>query len=232
MEIIDIKGYTFYNQIFYPVESNMYVMICGEEALIFDAIESEDVIELLINKNISKVHIFLTHEHYDHSHGVECFKKHFNTTLYCHENCLGNLSTKKRSSPRLVSFVLSVMDMKDGGSRHDDFRNKYADYDLDAEIYLQDASVLTICGHKINTVHVPGHTPGSVLYIMDDILAFTGDSLIENNKIITGFRGGNKEEMLEVSIPKLKALPNNIWVLPGHGKPFKKINFDFGIYNV
>lgn len=230
MEILDLKGYSIYKSTFIPVGSNMYILISGYEALLFDAIESEDVIELLRKNNVNHVHIFLTHEHYDHSHGVLFLKKHFNTTLYCHEGCKGFLSTKKRSSPRLVSFVLSVMDMKDGGSRHEDFMKKCDDYDLDADVYLRESSVLKINDHKICIIHVPGHTPGSILYILDDTFVFSGDSMIYGNQIITGFRGGNKEDLQRITLPKLKVLSDDLIVMPGHGDFFHKGQFDFNIY--
>ena len=99
--------YSFYRSIFAPVESNMYILLDGEEAIVFDTNISDEVFALLKANNVQKVHVFLTHEHYDHSHGVWWLQENFNTILYCHQECKGNISTKKRSSPRLVAFVIS-----------------------------------------------------------------------------------------------------------------------------
>lgn len=236
MDILQIEGtyntYSFYRSVFAPVESNMYIMIDKQEAIIFDAIDSGEAIKLLKLHKIKKIHLFLTHEHYDHSHGASRLKENFSTVLYCHNECNGHLSTKKRSSSKLVSFVISVLDIKDGGTRYEDFKNNCVEYDLVADEYFEDSQIFNICGHAIYTMHVPGHTPGSSLYIMDNELVFSGDSMIEGNKIITGFRGGNKNDMFNVTLPRLKALPDDLIVMPGHGAPFKKKEFNFEIYNV
>ena len=99
-------------------------------------------------------------------------------------------------------------------------------------MYFSDGQILEIARHKIRNIHVPGHTPASSLLVMDEKIVFTGDSMIEGNKIITSFRGGNKDDMLYIAIPRLKQLPDDLMVLPGHGEPFRKEQFDFNIYNV
>lgn len=235
MDILHLEGkhhmYSFYRSIFAPVESNMYVLIDGEEAIVFDTNISDDVLTLLKDNNVQKVHVFLTHEHYDHAHGVWWLRENFNTILYCHQECKGNISTKKRSSPRLVAFVISVKDMNDGGNRYDVFKESIVEYSVEADEYFEDGHIFNIGTHSIRCVHTPGHTPGSCLYIMDETLVFSGDSMIEGNKIITGFRGGDKERMINEALPKLKTLSYDLMVMPGHGKPFKKKDFNFNIYD-
>ena len=67
--------------------------------------------------------------------------------------------------------------------------------------------------------------------MLDDKFAFTGDSLILNHKIITSFRSGSKEDFYEMTLPKLRALPPDIMIMPGHGRTFKKKEFNFDIYH-
>lgn len=232
MDILDINTYTFYRSVYSPVESNMYIMIEGNEAIIVDSNISNDVRQLLITNNINKVHLFLTHEHYDHSYGVCWMKGQFDTVLYCHENSKGLLSTKKNCSPRLVAFVLSTKYMNDGDHRVEIFKNKMIDYELEPDIFFSDGRIFEIANHKMRIIHVPGHTPASCLLVIDEKFVFTGDSLIKDNRIISSFRGGNKEDMLHITLPKLQALPDDFVVLPGHGLPFIKKEFDFSIYNV
>ena len=69
-------------------------------------------------------------------------------------------------------------------------------------------------------------------YVVDDAIAFSGDSMIDGRRIITAFKGGNAEEMQYKTLPKLMSLTDDLWVLPGHGEPFKKKDFKFEIYNV
>lgn len=223
------KTYSFYRSVYAPVESNMYILIEEKEAIVVDSNISEYVCQFLKDKDVQTVHLFLTHEHYDHSHGVIWFQKHFNTILYCHEACEGLLSTKKNSSPRLVAFVLSAKDMNDHGYRYEDFKKGMTDYELKPDVFLKDNEIIDVHGHKIKVIHTPGHSQGSCLLVLDDQLVFSGDTLIKDNKIITCFRGGNKESMSEIALPKIKQLPDELMVMPGHGNPFKKEEFDFSI---
>ena len=236
MDILNIETnkhlYRLYRSVYPPIKSNMYVIIEGKEAIVVDSNISEEILNVMRKHNVRKVHLFLTHEHYDHSHGVLWFQDNFDTILYCHKECKNQLSTKKDSSPRLVAFVISVLDMQEGGKQYDNFKNSVKDYTLDPDVLLNDSQIIYIAGHEISVIHVPGHTSGSCLYKMDDDLIFTGDSLIAGNKIITSFRGGNKKDMINITLPRLKALPDELTIMPGHGEPFKKKDFNFDIYNV
>ena len=232
MDVMKIDTYRLYRSIYAPVESNMYILIEGDEAIVVDSNINEELSLLFNSKNIKKVHLFLTHEHYDHSCGVHWLKNKFDISLYCHKDSKGLLSTKKNCTPRLVAFVLSTKDMSDGGHRAETFMNELTDYDLEPDVFFFDNQILEIANHRVRIIHVPGHTPASSLIVMDEKIVFTGDSLIKDNKIITSFRGGNKEDMLNITLPKLKALQDDLMVLPGHGETFMKKEFDFSIYDV
>lgn len=116
--------YSVYRSIYAPVGSNIYIIIEGNEAIVIDSNISDDVYKLLKEKEVQRVHLFLTHEHYDHYHGVCWFKENFNSILYTHVNSKDTLSTKKNSSPRLVAFVVSTLDMNDGGNRYESFKKE------------------------------------------------------------------------------------------------------------
>lgn len=66
---------------------------------------------------------------------------------------------------------------------------------------LQDGQVLELDGEQLRVLHVPGHTPGSVMYLWRDIL-FTGDSLIGGPdgvklapSVFSEDVGGNRESL-------------------------------------
>ena len=62
--------------------------------------------------------------------------------------------------------------------------------------------------------HTPGHTPGSVCYLIGDNL-FSGDTLFRLMAGRTDFPGGSETQMTE-SMKKLKSLPDHLKVYPGH----------------
>ena len=68
--------------------------------------------------------------------------------------------------------------------------------------------------------------------MLDNSIIFTGDTMIKDHKIINGFKGGSIKDMYDITLPILQQLPDKIIVMPGHGEPFIKKEFDFSIYNV
>lgn len=228
----DNSSYRFYRSVYPPVESNMYVIIEGKEAIVIDSNISEDILDVIREHGVEKVHLLLTHEHYDHSHGVWWWQEKIETKLYCHKDCRGQLSTRKKSSPRLVAFVLAEKDKNHGTNQYEEFKKNIREYSLEPDVLLDDSQVISISGHQVVVYHTPGHSPGSCIYVVDDAIVFSGDSMIDGRRIITAFKGGNAEEMQYRTLPKLMSLTDDLWVLPGHGEPFMKKDFKFEIYNV
>jgi hydroxyacylglutathione hydrolase len=69
----------------------------------------------------------------------------------------------------------------------------------------------------VRVLHTPGHSPGSIVLVMDGIL-LTGDLLFAGSIGRTDLPGGSDSEMDE-SLRKLLALPGGYIVYPGHGEP-------------
>lgn len=67
---------------------------------------------------------------------------------------------------------------------------------------------------KIEVLHTPGHTPGSVCYLADKKL-ITGDTLFVENIGRTDFPGGDSKVMRK-SLDRIKKLGDNVEIYPGH----------------
>ena len=68
-------------------------------------------------------------------------------------------------------------------------------------------------------LHTPGHTPGGVCYYFREYNAlFTGDTLFRASVGRTDFPGGDYET-LRRSLLRLRGLPGEYTVCPGHGLP-------------
>ena len=65
-----------------------------------------------------------------------------------------------------------------------------------------------------HVLHTPGHTPGSVCLIANDVL-FSGDTLFAGSCGRTDFEGGSWQQM-EQSLRRLDKLEGNYTVFPGH----------------
>lgn len=224
MDCFQIKGvnntYLVYRVLFAPVKSNMYILIKGSEAIVIDPCVSEDAFMLLKEKRVNYVSILLTHEHYDHTNGVKWIQSIAASTLYCQKDCAASIAVEKRNSPTLVALVLANQDKADGGNRYKDFRQNFQPYSLKADVTFEKEVEWTLGEFKVKGISTPGHSPGSSFYFIDEKVAFSGDSLLEDKKVILTFRNGSEADYEEITRPYLKSLDKDIMLLPGHGEPF------------
>ena len=87
--------------------------------------------------------------------------------------------------------------------------------DSPANIILNEGSTLEFGDAKLNVMHTPGHSPGSIC-LLGEKLIFTGDTLFAGGIGRTDFAGGSDRDM-RLSLEKLLRLPDDYGVYPGHG---------------
>ena len=75
---------------------------------------------------------------------------------------------------------------------------------------------LQLAGMELQVLQTPGHTPGSVCLMCEDVI-FTGDTLFAGTCGRTDFPGGDYGQMMQ-SLKRLAELPGNYRVLPGHAE--------------
>ena len=78
-----------------------------------------------------------------------------------------------------------------------------------------EGDTLELAGLSIRVLHTPGHTPGSVCLLAEDVM-FSGDTLFMDSCGRTDFPGGSTAQMRK-SLLRLAALETDCRVLPGHG---------------
>lgn len=217
---VDDRTYLIYRELFAPVKSNMYVFIVGNMAVVFDPCVSYEIQDLLEEKNVKHVDIFLTHEHFDHTSGVNWLSSHFKSSLHCQKKCAESIAVERRNNPSLVAMVLAEQDKKDGGSRYKSFMELFNPYTCKTDDAFDKEKTWMINELLIKGVSTPGHSPGSCFYFIDEKLVLSGDSLLKDNKVITVFRYGSQKDYNNITLPFIKSLNSNYMVLPGHGEPF------------
>jgi len=79
---------------------------------------------------------------------------------------------------------------------------------------IKDDDIIDIGKLKIKVLHTPGHSPGSVCYLIENKL-ITGDMLFVEGMGRIDLPGANKENMFN-SLQKLKKLDDTIEIYPGH----------------
>ena len=84
---------------------------------------------------------------------------------------------------------------------------------------LEDDDVINVGRLKLHTIHTPGHTPGSMCFLVDGSpILFSGDTLFPGGPGNTSFEGGDFPTIIRSIEDRLfsKLTPETI-ILPGHG---------------
>ncbi len=178
------------------IHSNCYLLSTEKTAIVIDpGFNSFDVTDFLAKNNHKERLILLTHCHFDHIGGANNLRKNTDTKIAIGQydaNAL--LDTSKNLS--------------------DKFHAKLEPFS--ADILLKDNEEIKIGDITVKVFETPGHTPGGVCYLVDDIL-FSGDTLFCESIGRTDFFDGNFSD-LEKSIKRLYTLPQDTIVLSGHGE--------------
>ncbi len=202
----------------YTVDSflcNMYVLttqksLCDGNALVIDTIQSEEALQDLKRANVKKLTIILTHEHFDHTMGLNWIKGHFDTYSIAHEKC-----AKKILLPR-NNRSLSIMSTDENSRKY----RYYPPYSCKIDKTFCDNLSLQWYGLDIELTGTPGHTAASCCIRVDSCM-FVGDSALLGIPALTRLPGGSQKEFDNITLPFLKTLNPQIAVFPGHGEIYK-----------
>jgi glyoxylase-like metal-dependent hydrolase (beta-lactamase superfamily II) len=83
---------------------------------------------------------------------------------------------------------------------------------------IEDDAVVEVGRLRLHTIHTPGHTPGSMCFLLEDRpILFSGDTLFPGGPGNTSYEGGDFATIIESVDRRLFTLPADTIVLPGHG---------------
>ena len=90
--------------------------------------------------------------------------------------------------------------------------------DVGYDTFLDDEEIIEVGRLRLEVLHTPGHTVGSVSFkVIDAPLLFTGDTLFPGGPGATHFPGGNFNDIIESIDTKLFTYSPDTTILPGHG---------------
>mgnify|MGYP001598508719 CR=1 FL=1 len=86
------------------------------------------------------------------------------------------------------------------------------------DLIIDDGEVMEVGALRLEAIHTPGHTPGSISFrLVDHPLLFSGDTLFPGGPGTTKFPGGDFPTVIRSIEERLFTLPPETLVLPGHG---------------
>lgn len=177
-----------------PIGTNTYLVSENGRGILIDVgSDGEDLYLYALKEGISIEAVLLTHGHFDHANGCAELQQK-GIKIYIHEADAEKLYTYKG----MAAFA---------GVKLNAFK---------ADEFVEDGETLSLMGKKINVLHTPGHSKGSVCYVIDDSV-FCGDTLFCGSYGRYDFYDGDLNE-LKNSAKKIFSLNGDYKLYPGHGE--------------
>jgi glyoxylase-like metal-dependent hydrolase (beta-lactamase superfamily II) len=146
---------------------------------------------------LKPVAIINTHAHIDHILGVAAMIEQYRIPFLLHEKELPVLAAGRGAA---VMFGIPF----DGAPQPTGF--------------LREGEPLMLGEDTLTLLHVPGHSPGSIVfYSAAEGWAVAGDTLFAGSIGRTDLPGGNHETLMAAIPAQLFTLPDETVVYPGHG---------------
>ncbi len=177
--------------------ANCYMVSTDDAALLIDVFALTDTVRKFIKDNAGKQMLILaTHRHFDHVAGIY--------------------------DARLLSGAAVAIGRQDRAgleSREESLSSTFSlpQTEFSPDYLLEDGDVINLGSMAIRVMHTPGHTVGSVCYLLENVI-FSGDTLFKQSVGRTDLPTGSREEQLR-SLEKLFSLNGDYTVYPGHDAP-------------
>lgn len=185
-----------------PLKSNCYIVEYKNECVIIDPGDEADfILNFILSNKLNPVCILATHGHFDHVGAVGEIQMSFDIPLYIHKQDEFLLKRINETAKYFLGYDPCFLEPKN-------------------IIFIENDNKIKVNNFEFKVLPVPGHTPGSILFLdPDEKYAFIGDTIFEDGIGRTDFSYSSPEDMLN-SIEKILELPDNTLLYPGHGDSF------------
>lgn len=181
--------------------SNTYYVTDGKEAFVVDPSVGADEIQRALGEAfVPPRAILITHGHFDHVEKLPEWFSAFSPAVY-----IGEADAPMLSDASLNAYRL--------------FYGKDRTYDV-PHTTCREGDALVLCGARISVLSVPGHSPGSLVYLLPDV-AFVGDLIFAGGGYGRFDLPGGDYVALVSSLRRVQALSKDLILYPGHGEPFQ-----------
>lgn len=161
--------------------------------------DAEEIIKEI--KEIKIKYVLLTHCHFDHMEYVNKFIDFYLAKLICSEKTNINIKDPYINLSEDIGGEAVVL--------------------KEADFILKDGEEINSENIKIKCIYTPGHTNGSVCYLVNNSFLFSGDTLFFQNCGRWDLPTGREEDIIKSIKEKIYKLNDEVIVYPGHGKETK-----------
>ena len=184
------------------LSNNVCILFDDEtkKAIVFDpSFSPKPVLDFIEQHGLTVESILLTHGHFDHFAGVEA--------LFSHLAAKPKFGLHRNDQELLL----------DGGGSRDFHMPIFPPGEPDFN--LEHGQVIQFENHAIEVRSTPGHTPGSVIFVIPELnCAICGDLIFHHSVGRTDLRGGDFVALQQSIKAQVFTLPPETRLIPGHGE--------------
>jgi len=192
---------TIHTLILGPLENNTYILgdeKSGEAAVVDPSFELEPMLDLLEENEYRLRFILLTHAHFDHMVNALTLSNHY-------------------EPPVKIALHPSDLPLWENGGGASLFGLTFQP-DRAPGFHFHHGQKIHLGQEEIEIRHTPGHSPGSVIFVLHgNQIALTGDLIFYRGVGRTDLPGGDPHSLIESIQSQVFTLPPAYGLLPGHG---------------
>ncbi len=183
------------------LHTNCFVWIdeATREAWVIDpGGHAPDILHILRTQHARLTRILLTHAHFDHLLAAPDILAETSAQLFMHPADQPILARTPQTVRAWLGWEWGPPPTVDGFLHHGD--------------------ILTLGDVSFEVRHVPGHSPGSVIFV-DQVgrRAWVGDTVFREGMGRTDLPGGDYRQLLQAIHAHILSLPDDFTLYPGHG---------------
>lgn len=183
-----------------PLQCNCSILTCSKtkEAIIIDPGDEPDKIISKLPKDVKVKYLVHTHAHFDHFAATGGVKEKTDGVVCLHPD-----------------DEMLYKNLKMQGNM---FGFKFEDAPP-VEKFIADNEILEFGDQKLEVIHTPGHSPGSICLKVKgtEEFIFSGDTLFRQSVGRSDLWGGDHSTLIRSIKSRLMVLDDEIRVYPGHG---------------
>ncbi|KAB8124276.1 MBL fold metallo-hydrolase [Komagataeibacter medellinensis] len=162
------------------------------------------IMAFITEKDLTVEAIWLTHGHLDHAGGADALRRELTARQ---EQAVPVIGPERADEPLLSSIPQQAALFGLTGLES-----------VRPDRFVTHGETLEALGHHFEVRHVPGHTPGHVVFYDPAArFAFVGDTLFRGGVGRTDFPYGDHDQLVAAIRAQLLPLGDDVTILPGHG---------------
>lgn len=162
------------------------------------------IMAFITQKGLTVDAIWLTHGHLDHAGGADALRRELSTRQGAPVQVIG----PDRADDALLSAITQQAALFGLSGLEN----------VTPDRFVKHGETLEALGHRFEVRHVPGHTPGHVIFHdPESRFAFVGDTLFRGGVGRTDFPYGDHDQLIDAIRRELLPLGDDVTILPGHG---------------